>query len=165
MNEQLKNLLRIFEDYRSKRLDLLARIGVPSSCRDPLSEFSEVLVATLLDAKSAESRVQKGYDLITSDGKHVEVKYLSNPKDRWINWHTITFNEMRDEYALVYYEELSPRAVFVFSKQGLDKVCKVLGKRHGKTDMELQFTKTNYRDLVRNPDKFKKLGVQVFLFK
>ena len=148
MNGQLNNLLRIYEDYRLKRLDLLKEIGIPNSCRDPLSEFSEKIVAILLNARPAESRVQKGYDLLNSDEERIEVKYLSNPKDNWINGHIITFNEFRDKYALVYYEGLSPKGVFVFQKQGLDKVCKALGKRHGKTETELQFTKNNYRDLV-----------------
>ena len=164
MKEQLNNLLRIFEDYRLKRLDLLKAIGIPYSCRDPLSEFSEKIVAILLNAKTPKSRVQKGYDLETSDGTRIEVKYLSNPKDNWINWHVITFNEFRDKYALVYYEELSPKGVFVFQKEGLDKVCKALGKRHGNTETELQFTINNYRDLTSNPDKFRNIGVEIFLF-
>jgi len=164
MNERLKNLLDLFEEYRSKRLHLLSMIGIPDSCRDPLSEFSEVLVARLLNAKPAKSRVQKGYDLITPQGEKVEVKYLSNPKDRWINWHIVTFNEMRDKYALVYYEDLKPKAVFIFPRNNLDKICKALGKRHGKTDTELQFTKTNYLDLTTNPNRFRRLGVDIYLF-
>ena len=163
MNDQLDNLLEIFEGYRLKRLELLEKIDIPNSCRDPLSEFSEKIVAILLNAKPPKSRVQKGYDLETSDGTRIEVKYLSNPKDEWKNWHTVTFTEDRDKYALVYYEDLSPKGVFVFQKKGLEKVCKALGKRHGNTETELQFTKNNYRDLTLNPDKFRKLGVEIFL--
>ena len=163
MKYNVKELLKFYENYRTNRLYLLKKIEIPDSCRDPLSEFSEVLVATILKATPAKSRVQKGYDLETAEGEKIEVKYLSNPK-KWINWHKIILNNIWDKYALVYYEELSPKGVFIFPKQGLEKICRALGKRHGKTDRELQFTKNNYRDLSENPDKFRKLGVQIFLF-
>ncbi len=163
IDKKLEQMMGIFQKYRQMRLELLKAIECESSCRDPLSEFSEILVAKLLDAKRAKNRVQKGYDLVTPTGEKVQVKYLSNPKRDWINWHTVVFDGLQDRYALVYYEELTPKAVFVFRKQGLDQLCKALGKRHGKTETELQFTKTNYRDMVKDPPRYEKLGVKIHL--
>jgi len=158
----LKALLNDFKKYRKARKALLEVLGCVDSNRDPLAEFSEKLAAHLLNASMAKSRVQKGFDLIGPNGQRIEVKYLTNPSGRWINWHVVSFNELRDRYALVYFQDLSPKEMFVFRKQGLRNVCRELGKRHGNTDSTLQFTKTNYEDITNNPEKFKKLGVELF---
>jgi len=40
----INELLELFEGYRLKWLELLDKIDVPTSCRDPLSEVGEYLV-------------------------------------------------------------------------------------------------------------------------
>ena len=53
--------LRIaLEHYARGRAELLEAIGVTGSNRDPLAEFSERLVAALLDGELASNRVQRG---------------------------------------------------------------------------------------------------------
>jgi hypothetical protein len=54
-------------------------MGVPRSCRDPLSEFAELLVARFVDGKLADNRVQKDWDVREADGSRIQVKYLANP--------------------------------------------------------------------------------------
>lgn len=161
-DRDLEVLIDNFKKYRKVRKALLKTLGCVDSNRDPLAEFSEKLAAHLLNASRAKSRVQKGFDLIGPNGEKIEVKYLTNPSGRWINWHVVNFNELRDKYALVYFEDLFPKAMFVFRKQGLKNLCKALGKRHANTESTLQFTKTNYDDIISNPEKFKKLGVNLF---
>ena len=163
MNAELRQLLNAFNKYRDARINLLTQLRLPDSCRDPLSEFSEALVAAVLRAQLAENRVQEGFDMITPTGERVEVKYLSNPSTEWRNWHTIKFTPLRDKYALVYYEDLSPKAIFVFPRQGLQEICQALGKRHDRQETELQFTKNNYRDLTKSPERFQRLGMQIIL--
>ena len=81
----VSELLDAFRVYADARLKFLSQIGRGASCRDPLAEFSEVLVACLLNAKPADSRVQKGYDPIRPNGRRVQVKYLANPQHPWVN--------------------------------------------------------------------------------
>lgn len=160
INRKTSTLLSSWKEYRAKRLHFLETIGIPDSNKDPMSEFSEVLVANLVGGELAENRTQKGYDLI-ADNKRIQVKYLSNPENKWINWHTVKFNEDMDLYALVYIEQLEPKYVFIFQKRDLTRLCDLLGKRHKNIDKELQFTKTNYEELIRNPEKYRDEGVEV----
>jgi len=161
-NPSKQNLISYWETYRYARLNLLNKIGIAESNKDPMSEFSEVLVSTLLGGKRAENRVQKGYDVLV-EKERVQVKYLANPENKWINWHTIKFNEYMDKYALVYYEKLNPKAIFIFKVQNLSRLCQLLGKKHKNQDSELQFTKTNYLELINNPEKYVKEGVDVII--
>jgi len=59
-------LLTHFKTYTNSRAQFLNAIGLPNSCRDPFAEFSEILVSKLLPANLAESRVQRGFDLIST---------------------------------------------------------------------------------------------------
>ena len=162
--EKVGPLLSIWDEYRKKRFEFLNTIGIPESNKDPLSEFSEVLIANLLGGKKAKSRVQKGYDII-ADGKKIQVKYLSNPPNNWINWHIIKFTEDMDKYALVYFENLIPQAIFIFKKQNLSRICRLLGKRHKNQDQELQFTKSNYFELLNEPEIYEKEGIDIINLK
>ena len=71
-----------FRDYVKARTAFFAHLDRARSCRDPLSIFSETLVAQLLGGTLAESRVQPSYDLITSGQRLVQVKYLANPDQK-----------------------------------------------------------------------------------
>ena len=83
--------------YADARRQLLAVMDRSSSCRDPLAEFAEWIVAILLDAEPAVSRVQRGYDLVRRDGRRVQVKYLANTcADRWVNEHAILCSDELD---------------------------------------------------------------------
>ena len=134
---------------------------MPASNRDPLAEFSEHLVAALLDATVATSRVQAGWDLTDQAGRTVQVRYLANPSERWINEHVVDFRGGADRYALVVFEDLDPRAVIVFEREQLAGVGDALGKRHRDLDVTLQLTQANYRRLRAAPAEFEPHGVTV----
>jgi hypothetical protein len=55
-----------FERYARGRAELLEAIGVSGSNRDPLAEFSERLVAALLEGDVATNRVQRGWDVMAA---------------------------------------------------------------------------------------------------
>jgi hypothetical protein len=72
----VNNLLAQFRAYASARISFVGHLKRDRSCRDPLAEYSEVLVGLLLEAKHADSRVQQYYDLIRPNGRRVQVKYV-----------------------------------------------------------------------------------------
>jgi hypothetical protein len=101
-------LREAFERYARGRADLLQAIGVTGSNRDPLAEFSERLVAALLDGELASNRVQRGWDVMAG-GRRVQVKYLANASDEvWVNEHHIQVTADMDDYAIVFFEALLP---------------------------------------------------------
>lgn len=158
------DLLARFQIYSNSRKLLLEQLGIPNSCRDPFAEFSEILVANLLYATIADSRVQKDYDLIRPDGRFVQVKYLSNPTGKWINEHTIIFPDSIQEYALVIFEALQVKAVLVFSKDTIGRVCTIFNKKHKNQERTLQLTKANYLSVISEKSRFEELGLELFLF-
>jgi hypothetical protein len=137
----------------------LGQIDHAGSNRDPLAEFSEVLVAELLSGRLASSRVEKYYDLTDPEGRRVQVRYLTNPAGGWINEHVVDTRNV-DRYALVVFENLEPCHVLVFP-QDLTPVCTGLGKRHGSQDRLLQLTRRNYRQIIEQQERFSALGVLV----
>lgn len=155
-------LLEALAAYRLSRRAFLGTLGCDGSNRDPLAEFSEHLVAALLGGQLAHSRVQKGFDLTTPDGGRVQVRYLANPRNRWVNEHLVDFRGDCDRYALVAFEDLEPRAVVVFSKETIGDVCRVLGKRHSHQSSYLQLTQRNFTHLLKERARFGTLGVEVY---
>lgn len=158
----IQNLISQFNSYSEARKTFLSEMNMPASCRDPFSEFSEYLAAKLLNAELAESRVQKGYDLIRPDGRKVQVKYLSNPGMKWINEHHIKFDGECDDYALVIITAFKIEVVIIFRKESIREVCNLLGKRHDNQDKCLQFTRKNFNFLLENKILFTKKGIQIF---
>jgi hypothetical protein len=102
LDDDLAKLVEQYHTYATARVRFLAELLQDRSCRDPLAEFSEVIVSRLLNAQLAPSPVQKGYDMTKPDGRRVQVKYLSNPGAGWINWHTGQFMGC-DDYALTKF--------------------------------------------------------------
>jgi hypothetical protein len=145
--------------YAEARRAFLGQIDHTVSNRDPLAEFSEVLVAQLLSGRLAASRVEKGYDLTDPEGRRVQVRYLANPAQEWINEHAVDTREV-DRYALVVFEDLEPQHVLVFPRD-LTAICAALGKRHGSQDRLLQMTRRNYRQILEQQERFAALGVLV----
>jgi hypothetical protein len=129
-----------------------------------LAEFSEILVSRILNATLADSRVQKGYDLIRPNQRLVQVKYLLNSSKVWINEHPIKFPPLVDEYALVIFVGLQLEAVLVFRRETLSQVCALLAKAHPNQDTTLQFTRRNYETILSGKSKFEKLGLEVYRF-
>lgn len=160
-----KPLLDALADYGRARRALLAGMRLPSSNRDPLAEVSEHLVCSLLQGTMAESRVQKGWDLMTLDGQQVQVRYLANPADGpWVNEHCVDFRTGgADRYALVVYEGFTLKAVLVFDRRALAAVGDRLDKRHGMRDTTLQLTRRNYLQLLDEREAFAALGVVAHL--
>lgn len=158
---QLAELITAFATYRSARQQLLQLLARPASNRDPLAEFSEALMAHLTGGMLAASPVQKGYDVITPEGKHMQVKYLANGAGPWVNEHPIKITSDMDCYAVVIFINLQPSTAIVFPPH-LTAICERLGKRHnGDHDTTLTLTQRNYYTLLAETSDFEALGVQV----
>ncbi|MGL4465285.1 MAG: hypothetical protein ACRC1K_24275 [Planctomycetia bacterium] len=149
--------------YSEARRQFLRTLGCEDSCRDPLSEFAERLVNQQLDGVLAVSRVQKNYDLVTPEGRRVQVKYLANPVGGWRNPHNVSFSAEQDDYAVVFFEDFDIQAVVLFRRESLAQVCKALMKRHPDQDRVLQLTEANFKEIVGDPGKFEVFGVTCFL--
>lgn len=89
-----EELREAFERYSRGRAELLEAIGVSVSNRDPLAEFSEMVIAALLDGEPAKNRVQRGWDVVAAR-RRVQVKYLANPADQWVNEHHLHITPKR----------------------------------------------------------------------
>jgi hypothetical protein len=164
LSNGIAELLSQFQNYSKARGQFLEQLNLSKSCRDPLAEFSEILVGKLLNATLADSRVQKGFDLIRPNQRLVQVKYLLNPSRVWINEHPLKFPPMVDEYALVIFIALQLETVLVFHRENLSQVCSLLAKAHPNQDTTLQFTRRNYETILSKKSEFEKLGLEVFRF-
>lgn len=156
-------LVRGLDEYREARKRFLRLVGVAASNRDPLAEFSERLVQSLLGGDLASSRVQPYFDLTMEDGRRVQVRYLANSGERWVNEHLITRISDVDLYALVIYEDFCVAGVLVVPCTELAAVGALLGKRHGRQDETLQFTRRNWSAVASAPQAFTRLGVLVWV--
>jgi hypothetical protein len=101
--------------------------------------------------------------VIGEDGRKIQVKYLANPSDKWRNEHHIRFPDGVDDYALVVFENLNLRALVVFPRDTMNRVCRLLGKRHPKQDCELQLTRANYQRILAHQEEFRQLGVRSYV--
>ena len=153
----------LYRAYSEARRQFLQTLGCDDSCRDPLSEFAERLVRQQLGGTLATSRVQKGYDLVTPDGRRVQVKYLANPPGRWRNGHPVVFTNEMDDYAVVFFEALDVRAIILFRRETLSGVCEALKKRHPNQDRVLHVYQADFNKLIHNPEAFEAHGVTCFL--
>jgi len=158
----LNEFLSAFLSYRTGRLKFLAQIGCAESNRDPLAEASEYLVALLTGGELVKNRVQKGYDVVGSDGKRIQVKYLANPLNENKNGHTIQFPNEADLYAVVVFENLLPRSVLVFTRESVGPVYDRLGKRHKGRGYRLELTKANTETIALNAQEFRAMGIAVY---
>ena len=150
----------LFRAYSEARRQFLRTLGCNESCRDPLSEFAERLVCQQLGGTLANSRVQKGYDLTTTDGRRVQVKYLANPTGGWRNEHPVIFSDDMDDYAVVFFEGLDVRAILIFQRETLGEVCATLKKRHPNQERVLLLTQANFITLVSRSEEFERFGVR-----
>jgi hypothetical protein len=156
-------LLAALAQYRVARLALLNVLGLPTSNRDPLAEFSEQLVQALMGGTLAASRVQAGHDLVLDDGALVQVKYLANTGALWVNEHPVRAIPGVTWYALVVVENFSVVSVVAFPLATLTAVGAALRKRHPDQDVRLDFTRANFHAIRDNPDRFRELGVRLWL--
>jgi hypothetical protein len=160
---RLKVLLRSLEAYRSARVRLLEVLDLAVSNWDPLAEFSEHLVQALLGGTLADSRVQKGYDLIIPSDERVQIRYLANPGAvDWVNEHHVRCGPGFDLYALVLYESFTPVGVLVFPAS-LTAIGAALGKTHPGQELNLRLTRANYLMIGADPERFRRLGMEVWL--
>lgn len=162
-----QRLLDDLSAYRRARVAFLAALGC-SSNRDPLAEFAERLVAAWLGGTLAASPVQRGWDLELENRERVEVRYLANPIDSWVNEHRVQFPAEPAPadpgalawYALACFEGFELRAVVAFPRYAMAAVCAALGKRHPDQDRILQLTHTNFRQLLAEQSRFEELGLR-----
>ena len=155
-------LVQAQQAYREARQHFLAALGCPESNRDPLAEFSERLVAALVDGATAQSRVQRDYDVVEASGHRIQVRYLANPAGRWVNEPLVKFTPQMDQYAVVIIEALRPTTVLIFARDTLADVCAALGKRHPDQVTTLQLTQRNVLQILAAPAAFGALGARVF---
>jgi hypothetical protein len=156
-------LMASLDVYRPARQAFLATLGLPASNRDPFAEFSEQLVAALTGGTLAASRVQAGHDLVLVDGMKVQVRYLANPAGTWINEHCVHRIPGVDWYTLVLLEAFTVVGVLAFPTDGLAAICQALGKRHPRQEETLQFTRRNWWMIRDDPNRFRVLGMHVWL--
>lgn len=155
--------LSLFRRYREARRLFLAALDI-DSCRDPLAEFAERIVCQQIGGRLAESRVQPGYDLTSPDGRRVQVKYLANPAGKWRNEHDVRFSKDVDDYAVVFFEDLELRAIFLFRRDTFDQVAAALAKRkYANPERGLTLTQKNFQDILRRGDEFERSGVRCFV--
>jgi len=159
---EFQELLEALDSYREARHTLLAKVGVPLSNRDPLAEYSEVFVAALVGGTTAASRVQAGWDVEGPDGVRYQVKYLANAIGSGVNEHCVRSKPGVDWYVLVLIEDFVVVAVLAFPPD-LTKLCAGLAKRHPRQDVELQFTRANWLAIREQPDRFRALGMRIWL--
>lgn len=157
-----EELREAFARYSAGRAELLEALGVKGSNRDPLAEFSERIVAALLDGELASNRVQRGWDVMAA-GRRVQVKYLANASEEvWVNEHHVQVTADMDEYGIVFFEGLLPVSVIIFPTDRLEPIGAALGKKHPNQTTTLQLTRGNYRQLISERDRFAQLGVRTF---
>jgi len=96
--------------YREARKLLVATLNLPMSNRDPLAKWAENLVAAVTGGTLEESRVHPEYDLTTPEKETVQVRYLANTSQTWVNEHRLTTKPGVWWYALVLIEDFTPTA-------------------------------------------------------
>jgi hypothetical protein len=164
--DRIAELLAALEEYRAARERLLSVLGSRMSNRDPLAEFAEHFVAALMGGRLASNLVQAYWDIELPDGVKVQVKYLVNSVDpgskAWVNEHLVRSLPDVDWYALVIIEGFKVSGVAAFPP-GLGPLCRALGKQHGEQDTTLQFGRRNWLAIRDHPDRFRSLGMRVWL--
>jgi hypothetical protein len=164
--ERAAELLAALEEYRRARERLLSVLGPRMSNRDPLAEFAEHFVAALMGGRLAENPVQAYWDIELPDGAKVQVKCLTNSADpgskAWANEHLVRSLLNVEWYALVIIEGFKVSGVAAFPST-LGPVCHALGKQHGNQDTTMQFGRRNWLAIRDHPDKFRDLGMRVWL--
>ncbi len=162
--DKVSELVEALENYREARLKLLAMLGLPHSNREPLAEWSEHLVAALLDGELAKSPVQPGWDLTTPAGEKVQVRFLANRAGlpgSWVNEHRVIIPPGVDRYAVVVFEALRPLTVLIFPAD-LKVINEKLKKRSKNQGSVLELTRANYLEILQNRVAFEELGVRVW---
>lgn len=141
----------------------MSTLGCPTSNRDPFAEFSECVALAALGGIMAQSRAQKGWDLMDGDGRRIQVRYLANPAGRSVNEHVVDFRAGGcDRYALVM--AFDAKTLLVFDHEGIAELCRTLGKRHVDQADALGLTQRNYQTIVSDQSRFAALGVKVLSF-
>jgi hypothetical protein len=164
-------LMETWNDYQAARVHLLSHLHRPKSLRDPVGEWSEMLVKQLLHGSFpvkpdlSIDPVRKGYDLVLDkDGTQVQIKSLSNPKEKWVNPpDPIQFTNNIGAYAIVFFTDLRPEVVLVFPKQ-LKPIRERLGKQPSKQDTELLLTQRNFEQILKDKRAFTSLGIRIWCY-
>ena len=146
--------------YRPARQKMLAVLNLGLSNRDPLAEWSEHLVNALVSGHLAPNRVQAHFDLTTPDQLSVQVRYLANPGEAWVNEHHVRSLPGVDRYALVLFEAFTVVGVVMFPPN-LTLIGAALGKRHPDQHETVQFTRRNWWTIRDDPDRSRGFGVTV----
>lgn len=160
--ERVAELCAALDTYRPARQRMLAVLGLGVSNRDPLAEWAEHLVAALTGGVLASSRVQAAYDLTTPNGLRMQIRYLANPGVAWVNEHHVRNLPGADRYALVLFEAFTATAVLIFPPD-LTAIGAAMGKRHPHQGETLQFTRRNWWSVREDPDRYRELGMTVWL--
>lgn len=149
--------------YRLARRELLVAADRPASNRDPMAEWAEALVESILDAPRVTNRVETGHDLVDALGRRIEVKTLANtPGAPWVNDHPITTHPGRDLYAIVLFEDFAPLGLLVLEMHKLAVLGALLHKRNPDQDRRIELLETNARRILADPAAFAAAGVTVY---
>lgn len=117
-----------FEEYvaaKQRFVEAMHAVGVQTGNVDPFANFAEVIVAKEMRG-SIQRATNKGFDVLTPDGKKVQVKSLrvssQKPADNGVDWLCCTRIAPRhdsplidaDLLAIVLYLDGRPYALVVF---------------------------------------------------
>ncbi len=163
-SERVGELVEALERYREARLKLLGVLGLPLSNREPLTQWSEHLVAAVLGGQLAENPVQPDWDVTTSAGEKVQVRSLTNKAGlpgAWVNEHRVVIPPGVHRYALVIFEGLHPLTVLIFPAD-LRAINAELKKQTKDQESVLELTRANYLNIVQNPAVFQRLGIGIW---
>lgn len=131
--ERIQQAAQLWADYVRAKHALLAT-GFIRSFKSTEADFAEWLVAAVLDGRLPNSKSHPGYDVIAGD-KKVQVKSVTKALDN-PNGYIITKDDRNDSpgretthYAFVFFNELTPDAVFLVEEAFVRKFGKTQIKR------------------------------------
>ena len=90
------------------------------------------------------------------------MRYLANPGVAWVNEHHVRNLPGADRYALVLFEAFTATGVVMFPPD-MTAIGAALGKRHPDQAATLQFTRRNWWSVRDDPDRYRGLGMTVWL--
>ena len=154
--------LDLLAGYCEARRELLKAVGVSDSCRDPLAEFAEWIVARWTNGRLADSRVERGYDVISSDGRKLQIKCLSNPAHVARNGIVVRIPPEADDFVVVWYKDLTLQAIVLMPRKSFADVYTRLGKRHSEPGERLDLYEADIDRMLKSHTEFTSLGVRIW---
>ncbi|MEX2719787.1 MAG: hypothetical protein Q6370_026200 [Candidatus Sigynarchaeota archaeon] len=115
---EITKALSLWSRYRQVVMELLKGRYI-RSFKDPKVDFSEWIVKTLLDGELAQNKSERGFDVIDSKKRRIQVKGIAkDPVNR--NGYIVTQKDLRNNpstgathWAFLFYEDLIPKELYL----------------------------------------------------